>query len=75
MSGSDLWIPRNETARPSKQNNYVRSPNFNIFLQQIGRLILGIKNRSQLRECGNWEQGIAVSFLGILKSDFQYIAN
>jgi hypothetical protein len=26
-------------------------------------------NRSQIHECGSWEQGRAVSFLGIHKSD------
>jgi hypothetical protein len=30
MSGSDLCIARNETARPSKQNYYVNSLNFHI---------------------------------------------
>jgi hypothetical protein len=26
-------------------------------------------NRSQIHECGNWERGLAVSFLGVHKSD------
>jgi hypothetical protein len=31
-------------------------------------------NHSQAQECRNWEQGRAVSFLGIHKSNFQYSA-
>ncbi len=42
-----------------------------ICCSKIGGLILGIYklNRSQIHECGNWERGRAVSFLGIHKSD------
>ncbi len=29
-------------------------------------------NRTQIHECRNWEQGPAVSFLGIHESDFRY---
>ena len=29
-------------------------------------------NRSQIHECGNWERGRAVSFLGIFVSNFRY---
>ncbi len=32
-------------------------------------------NRSQIHECRNWEQGLAVSFLGMQKSDFGYSAD
>jgi hypothetical protein len=41
-------------------------------LQQ--RLILGVlyKNCSQINECGNWELGRTVSFLGINKYDLLY---
>jgi hypothetical protein len=61
-----------------KQHSLV--PNFhipvsvsNLYLTTIERFIYfhdrsGI-NCSQVHECGNWEQGRAVSFLGIHKSD------
>ncbi len=42
------------------------------FWSRIGRLILGIHKFSQKHECGNWERGRAVSFLGIFVSIFWY---
>jgi hypothetical protein len=49
-------IPRNETEWP-------RSHHF------LHSCIWEYLNRSQIHESGNWEQGRAVSFLGIHKSD------
>jgi hypothetical protein len=88
MSGSDLCIPRNETARP--QNYYVLSSNFHIhasvsylYISRIGLPILlqpnsqnvpgnTVYNCSQVNECRNWERGRTVSFLGIHKPYFHY---
>ncbi len=33
---------------------------------------MGIINCSQIQECGNWDQGGAVSFVGIYVSNFRY---
>jgi hypothetical protein len=67
MSGSDLCIPRNETAQPRYfQNNYiVLSPNFHIhvtvsdlYITRIGLpLFVCSKN-----ECRNWERGMQFHF-------------
>jgi hypothetical protein len=69
----------------TKQNYNVLSPNFHIHvsvsdlciprtglpnLMQSNKQTDNI-NRSQIHECGNWEQGRPVSFLGIHKSDFR----
>jgi hypothetical protein len=37
-----------------------------------GGQIGGIKNRSQIHKCNNWERDRAVSFLGICVSNFRY---
>ncbi len=41
------------------------------FLQQYRQIGGGI-NRSQTHECGNWESGRAILFLGIFVSNFRY---
>jgi hypothetical protein len=46
-----------------KQNYNALYPNFHIHVSV---------NPSQTNEGRNWEQGYAVSFLGIHKSDFRY---
>jgi hypothetical protein len=85
MSGSDLCIPRNETACMAsllpKQNNIVLSPNFHIHVFVSDIPMIGLEdpsleyiNRSQIHECRNWERGRAVSFLGIDVSNFRYSA-
>ncbi len=60
LSVSDLYIPRIGLS----------------ILLQIGTQIWSWEytNCSQIRECMKWEQGRAVSFLGIKKSDFRYSA-
>ncbi len=72
MSGSDLCIPRNETARPFPKQNYnVLSPNFHIHVRICERFIYS-EDRSQIHERRNWERYRAASFLGIYKSAFRY---
>ncbi len=39
---------------------------------RIGRQMVGNINRSQTHECGNWDWGRAISFLGIFVSNFRY---
>ncbi len=39
---------------------------------RIGRRIVGYINRSQAQECGNWDWGRAIPFLGIFVSNFRY---
>ncbi len=52
-------IPRNETAQPCSQ--FLHS----FICERLWEYI----NLSQVHECGNWERGRAVSFLGTHKSD------
>ncbi len=42
------------------------------FCSRTGRPIVVIYNRSQTHECGNWDWGRAIPFLGILVSNFLY---
>ncbi len=80
---SNLCIPTNETARHRSQfphswiceRLYIPKigPPPPIFCSEIGGPIVGIYiNRSQIYECGNWEQGRSVSFLAIFVSNFRY---
>jgi hypothetical protein len=84
MSGSNLCIPRNETAWPRYFQNYnLLSPNFythvsvsDSHIPGIGltRTFVGIYiNHSQIHECRNLEEGHTVSFLGIYVSDFEFL--
>ncbi len=85
MSGSDLYIPRNETVRSLYfQNritmfclpisNFPHSCTCEQIIYSHNRSAEAIswenKNCSQIHECRNWEQGRAVSFLGIYVSIF-----
>ncbi len=54
-SVSDFYIPK-----PGQQMEY----------RKIAGLIEGIYYRSQIHECRNWEQSLAVSFLEIFVSNF-----
>ncbi len=92
MSGYDIFIPRNETARPHYAQNkiikfclpistfmylgaiYIFPGSICLFgCSQIGRPISGnIEIAHRYSECRNWERGLAVSFLGIHRSDFRY---
>ncbi len=77
MSGSDWCIPRNKTARPFYFQNKILMfchPIPAAWCSQIGWPILGYINPLQIHECRNWEQGRAVLFLKIHKSDFRYSA-
>jgi hypothetical protein len=79
---SDLYIPINETARP--RFPFPHSCNCErLYIPTIGQPILLLQdrrndrkniyiNRSQIHECRNWKRGCAVSFLGIMVSDFRY---
>ncbi len=69
-------IPQNETARPRSHDHisvsiYIIPQSVCLFgCSKEGRTDIGdYINRSQKHECGNWEQGRQVSFLGIHKSD------
>ncbi len=44
----------------------------NIFCSRIGRSMWEYLNRSQTHECGNWDCGRAIPFLGIFVSNFWY---
>jgi hypothetical protein len=58
VSVSDLYIPRIGS---------------HISCNRIGRSIVGIyKSLTDTHECGNWDCGRAVPFLGIFVSDFRY---
>jgi hypothetical protein len=50
---------------------YLPTIGLHSLLHKIGGPIMGILyiNRSRIHECGNWKPGLAVSFLGIHKSD------
>ncbi len=60
---SDVFSPRNETARPCSQflhyasvsDLYIPRIDLPIWLQQYSRPSWEYKNRSQIHECGNWE--------------------
>ncbi len=74
---SDLWIPRNETARPSSQFLHSciceRSVHL-LFCSKVGGPIVGIyKSLTDIlmQELG-WERSRAVLFLGIFVSNFRY---
>jgi hypothetical protein len=54
VSVSDLYIPRNVLPILLQQNMWIDPGNMYI-------------NRAQIQECGYWERGHAVSFLGIHK--------
>jgi hypothetical protein len=52
---------------------YIFSIGPRIFLQQKRqRIVHGNINCSQRSECGNWECGRAIPFLGIFVSNFRY---
>jgi hypothetical protein len=57
VSVSDLYIP-------------MIGPH--ISCSRIGIWVLGINNRSQTHECGNWDCGREIPFLGIFVSNFRY---
>jgi len=67
----------------SKQNYNVLSQNFHIQISVIDLNIprIGLPrtdcweyiNRSQIHECSNWEQDLAVSFLGIIFFEFSVL--
>jgi hypothetical protein len=65
-------IPRNETAR--LRSRFVNSFICKLLVHFHDRWWVYI-NRSQIHECGNWERGRTVSFLGIHKSDLVCSAN
>jgi hypothetical protein len=62
MTGSDLCISRNEVAHLSA---------YCAAAKQVDRSWEYL-NRSQIHECRTWEQGHAVSFLGMHKSNLWY---
>ncbi len=52
---------------------YIPKTGPHISCSRIGRSILGIYiNHSQTHECGNWDCGRAIPFLGIYVSNFRY---
>ncbi len=63
-----------------KQNYNVLSPNIHFHVSLSDLYIPGLGsweyiNRSQIRECWNWERGRAVWFLGLHNWDFRYSAS
>jgi hypothetical protein len=46
-----------------------------IFLQEKANRSWEYINRSQAHECGNWDCGRAIPFLGIFVSNFRYIVS
>jgi hypothetical protein len=77
----EIYIPRNETARP--QSHFLHSCYVSVsdlYIPTIGQPILLQENRcsgpivgiykSQIYKCWNWDWGRAVSFLGVIKSNF-----
>jgi hypothetical protein len=51
-------------------NSYIHVSVSDLYITTIGLPI--VLNRSQIHECRNWERGRAVSFLGIIDSNFRY---
>ncbi len=82
IPGSDLCIPRNETARPPKHNYKICLPRtcvceWFIYSQDFAAAkeadrSLKYLNHLQIEECTNWERGHSVSFLGMHYSDIWY---
>jgi hypothetical protein len=52
-------------------NSYIHVSGSDLYIpsSKIGGPIVGIYKSREVHECGNWEQGRAVSFLGTHKSD------
>ncbi len=82
---SHLCIPRKGIARPQSQfpcscvcERFIYSQDRSTYFPEsrTGRPIVGILyiNRSQTFECGNWDWGRAIPFLGIIVSNFGVVS-
>ncbi len=80
---SHLYIPRKGNSAASVSISsfmclwmiYIFPGSIHTFsCSRIGRMIVGYVNHSQTHECGNWDWGRPIPFVGIFVSNFRYSA-